>query len=65
MSVCDRRGVQVDPEIYQLSAPLATEDALMLARAIVRDDRLSEAERMRLMWAALDAARFGLPGDEW
>jgi hypothetical protein len=59
----DRSGLQVPPD--EVAPPtLDAEDARLAASAIMHDERLPEDERLRLMWALLDAARFGLPGDD-
>lgn len=62
MSVCDRHGRQLDPDEWDASGtdpmpvPLTPDDARTVARAIVRDERIPEGERMRLTWAVLDAS---------
>ena len=57
MSVCDKHGQQLNPDEWGASpSPIRWADAMRLARSVAADERLPEAERLRLVWAALDAA---------
>jgi hypothetical protein len=51
VSVCDPQGVQVPAEDWRGD----DECAWITARVIIHDGRLSEQQRMRLVWAVLDS----------
>lgn len=63
MSVCDPHRAHLDPDDLDAD-PLTADDAWEVARAVMHDERLPEDERVRLVWAVLDTARFGLSGDK-